>query len=103
MRRNRDVRNAFPFGQSSFLVRDGIRACDRVDLRSEPAKPDEHARAIGPGGQHIGELLERRVDVLSPFACCLVEIGGPHDPACYRRAAARSASAAAVSGAPRVS
>ena len=79
VRRDLDVRCAVGLGECPLLVGDCVWARDRVDLRSEPAEPDEHARAIRPGRQHVREMLERRVHVLPPLAGRLVQIGRLHD------------------------
>ena len=63
--------------ECAFLVLDGIQAGHRVDLRPEPAEPDEHPRAIRAGRKRLGEMLQQREHVLLPLSRCLVQIGGP--------------------------
>ena len=84
VRRDGDVGRVLRLGERALLVADGIGPGDRVDLGAEPTEPDEHPCPLGPGRQHVGEVLERGIHVLPSFAGRLVEVGGPHETPCPR-------------------
>ena len=75
-----DVARAVRLGESLLLVRDRLVARHRVDLRAEPAKPDEGTRAVRAGRERLDELLQQRHDVLASFACRGVEIRRGQQP-----------------------
>ena len=70
-----DVAGAVGLVERALLVGDRVRGRDRVDLRAEPAEPNERARPVGPGGKRRDETLEQRLDVLLALAGRLVEVG----------------------------
>ena len=76
VRRRVGLRIALRLRQRAFLVRHRVARRQRVQLRAEPAEPDEHPCAIRPWRQRLGEVLEQREHVGLPLSRRRIEIRG---------------------------